>query len=330
MDCKELVKEVSEFSRSKYIIDAVEKRCEEGVIVSLEQMAFMTSRELAEWLDIEDKVDSFTIDRFLLRVREKLGYVPRAASVAQSRLAEVVVAYPSYVREFDEKTPWRGVRPRYIFEWAGPAGVGKSLMAMQVAASLLLHTRRPVLYVDTENAFSPTKFWQIVKRIYEEGNFNKKFPLSDVEDLVVHVVVADVHELERILMVDAWRVVAQYGPLAALVIDSIIELYRAQFMGREKLQERQQRLHYTIDITRRFALRMDVAVVYTNQVIDVPSGYFEIKRPAGGNVLAHTVNARFLMFLKGDEESGVMKPLDVVGMSKKEVINYKITDAGLV
>ncbi len=113
-------------------------------------------------------------------------------------------------------------------------------------------------------------------------------------------------------------------------MDSITALYRAQFRGRERLAERQQRLHYVLDWLRRLTIRLGVLVIYTNQVMTSPTGYIEVKMPVGGNVLAHTVNARWLMVRASKSKNeGVMRALDVPGLPPGFEIRYSISDDGL-
>ncbi len=98
------------------------------------------------------------------------------------------------------------------------------------------------------------------------------------------------------------------------------------------MAERQQRLHYVLDWLRRLTIRLGVLVVYTNQVMTSPptGGYIEVKMPVGGNVLAHTVNARWLMTRASKSKGeGLMKALDVPGLAPGFEVKYSIGDDGL-
>ena len=115
-----------------------------------------------------------------------------------------------------------------------------------------------------------------------------------------------------------------------IIVDSITALYRAQFRGRERLAERQQRLHYVLDWLRRLTIRAGVLVVYTNQVMASPTGFIEVKMPVGGNVLAHTVNARWLMVRASKAKNeGALRALDVPGLLPGFEVKYSILDDGL-
>jgi RecA/RadA recombinase len=147
-------------------------------------------------------------------------------------------------------------------------------------------------------------------------------------DLVVYNP-ATVEELEDFIKLRlADQVVS--GGVGVVIIDSVTALYRAQFRGREKLAERQQRLHYVLDWIRRLTIKFSILAIYTNQVMTMPTGYVEIKLPVGGNVLAHTVNSRWLMLRSSKAKpEGVMRALDVPGLAPGTEVKYTIADDGL-
>jgi DNA repair protein RadA len=66
-------------------------------------------------------------------------------------------------------------------------------------------------------------------------------------------------------------------------------------------------------------------------VLDVPEAFAAgVKRPAGGNILLHTVNYLFMMVRPSKQKpEGYMWPLDVPGMSPEIKIRYTIEDDGL-
>jgi len=147
-------------------------------------------------------------------------------------------------------------------------------------------------------------------------------------DLVVYNP-ATVEELEDFIKLKLANQVIT-GGVGVVIIDSVTALYRAQFRGRERLAERQQRLHYVLDWIRRLTIKFGVLAIYTNQVMTMPSGYVEIKLPVGGNVLAHTVNSRWLMLRPSKAKpEGVMRALDVPGLAPGTEVKYTIADDGL-
>jgi DNA repair protein RadA len=119
-------------------------------------------------------------------------------------------------------------------------------------------------------------------------------------------------------------------PVDLVVIDSFVShALRAQYRGRERLAARQQFLTYLLDILRRAARVYGTVSILTDQVIDVPS-FFSDKRPAGGNVVLHGVNALFMMMRPNKHKpEGHMWPIDVPGMAPDVKITYTIKNDGL-
>nr|GLL37111.1 cell division control protein 2 homolog D [Ipomoea trifida] len=79
--------------------------------------------------------------------------------------------------------------------------------------------------------------------------------------------------------------------LYTYIVDSVIALFRVDFIGRGELAERQQKLAQMLSRLTKIAEEFNVAVYMTNQVIADPGGGVFIsdpKKPAGGHVLAHT------------------------------------------
>jgi len=293
---------------------ATRKRLEEAGVLSPEHLLEFTVDEL-----VELGVELQTAERILLRARQMLGREPRSLRASELLKLQFPVVKTG-VGEFDGKTPWGGLRMGYIYEFAGEFGVGKSLMAHQTAAATVTQGHGRVAYVDNEGTFSPSVLVRMVKRF---GGDEAK-----LDDVFVYVP-ENITSLELYVKFELPKLIVQEG-VRTIIIDTITALYRAEFRGREFLAERQQRLHYLLDWLRRHTRVFGVLVVLTNQVIDIPSGYFDLKKPAGGNVLAHTVNARFMMFRPSKSKpEGHMTPFDVPGMGPDIRMEYSIDDDGL-
>jgi DNA repair protein RadA len=83
-----------------------------------------------------------------------------------------------------------------------------------------------------------------------------------------------------------------------VIVESIIALHRAEFIGRGTLADRQQRLNIMLHKLSRLAEVYNIAVVITNQVQSQPDDFFEGSnglRPTGGSVMAHGCTYRILL-----------------------------------
>jgi len=292
----------------------LEKLQELGV-TSVEHLAEFTVEEL-----VEAGIEYDRAVKILQQALQRVGGT-RPATLRELRQRQFK-AFRTGVAEFDEKTPWRGIREAFIYEFAGEFGAGKSMLAHQlVVAAFKEGFTAKAVYIDTEGTFSAALVEAVARRFGVE--------LERLEDSVVVYQPANVAQLEQIAKYDLPRHIQEGCRL--VVVDTITALYRAEFVGREHLAARQQRIHYLIDWLRRHARTFGLTSILTNQVMDVPEVFAAgVKRPAGGNVLAHAVNARFMMTRPNKTKpDGYMWPLDVPGMAPDVRIGYRITETGL-
>jgi DNA repair protein RadA len=85
-------------------------------------------------------------------------------------------------------------------------------------------------------------------------------------------------------------IIDKHKNIRLLIVDSVTSLYRAEFIGRAALPERQQRLHRHMQMLQRFSEVYEVAVVVSNQVNEAPNpfaGSLIRNKPIGGNIMAH-------------------------------------------
>lgn len=289
----------------------VAKLCAEYGVKAL---AAMNVVELAQLLGREEELER--AEEALARIRQLAGVAPRPVNVLEALKAQQALpVLKTGVAEFDEKTPWGGLRRGLIYGFAGEFGAGKSMFAIQASVRAAVEGWR-VLYIETEGALNTQLFEKIAKRFGTDLN-----SLVDRLTITQAIDALDVKEILKGL---------HRQPADLVVIDSFVShALRAQYRGRERLAARQQFLTYLLDILRRMARVYGTASILTDQVIDVPS-FFSDKRPAGGNVVLHGVNALFLMSkLNKRDNKGEMRPLDVPGMAPDVRIGYAIEDDGL-
>eukprot|EP00461_Guttulinopsis_vulgaris_P001473 UN01473 len=120
---------------------------------------------------------------------------------------------------------------------------------------------------------------------------------------------------------------------ALLIVDSCTALFRAEYSGRGSLSDRQVNLQKFLRQLAILAQTYSVAVLITNQVVaDVGAGGLmgggDVKKPIGGNILAHASTTR-LQFRKGKGAARVAKIVDSPMLAEGEA-QFKIAFAGLV
>ncbi|RKF56428.1 Meiotic recombination protein dmc1 [Golovinomyces cichoracearum] len=116
-----------------------------------------------------------------------------------------------------------------------------------------------------------------------------------------------------------------------LIIDSIMALYRTDFVGRGELSERQQALGSFLRRSAQMAEEFNILVFMTNQVMSDPGAMsfagVDGRKPAGGHVLAHASTTRLLL-RKGRGEERVAKIMDSPDCPEREA-TYIITSGGI-
>jgi RecA/RadA recombinase len=176
-----------------------------------------------------------------------------------------------------------------ITEFYGSAGVGKSQICYTLAVMAAQNKKNGVvIYIDTEGKFRPERLVTIARS----------------RDLDMHTT----NWLSNILYVNAMtsyqqEVFLKYTlnsllenkqrTISLLVVDSIINNYRAEFLGSGNLAERQQRLYRLMNLLFHIAQNYGVAVVITNQVNSShPNNDSRKSNSTGGNVVAYMSNYR--------------------------------------
>ena len=115
--------------------------------------------------------------------------------------------------------------------------------------------------------------------------------------MLENIKVAKVYNSDHLcLIIDGLFKVCQEEGARLVVIDSIISHFRGEYVGRENLAARQQKLNEYLHKLLRLAEAYNLAVVVTNQVHAQPDAFFkDPTKPTGGHVLAHACNQRVLL-----------------------------------
>jgi len=190
-----------------------------------------------------------------------------------------------------------GIETQSITEFYGDYGSGKT----QICHTLCVTSQLPIdqgglegvtIYVDTEGTFRPERLVQIAEA---KG--------LDADEVLKNVVLCKVYNSNHLELIvrGLSRFIEKYNA-KLLIVDSIISLHRAEFIGRGTLANRQQRLNRLVHRLLRLAEIFNIAVVVTNQVQSKPDTFFgDSTRPAGGNVIAHACTYRIYLKKSGPQ-----------------------------
>ncbi len=202
-----------------------------------------------------------------------------------------------------------------ITECFGQYGSGKTQLAHVL--SVLVQKQKPdsaVVFIDTENTFRPER----IKQISKAAGMDPDIVLKNIR--VARAFNSD-HQMLLAEKID--DLIKQQGLNVKLVIvDSLTAHFRAEFVGRGTLADRQQKLNKHMHTLMRLATTNNLSVYVTNQVMAKPDMFFGDPTEAiGGNIVAH--NSTFRVYLRrGKKGTRVAKLVDSPNLPEGEASFY--------
>lgn len=178
-----------------------------------------------------------------------------------------------------------GVETGSITEFYGESITGKTQIGLQLAVNTALPSADgglggKVVYIDTEGSFNAERVRQMCTRWD-----------IDPSKILTNIMVGRAYTTDmQIAMVENIIRINRDKEIKLMVIDSLTSNFRAEFIGKEALIDRQQKLNHHIQQLSRMANIFDLAVVITNQVMS--SFDHDGIKPVGGNILAHGTTHR--------------------------------------
>jgi DNA repair protein RadA len=184
-----------------------------------------------------------------------------------------------------------GFESQAITELYGEFGSGKTQIAHQLAVNVQLPFEQGgleghTLMIDTENTFRPERIVQIAQAAG-----------IDPEEALKNVHVARAfNSHHQMLLMDRAKALAKEYPVRLLIVDSLTAHFRAEYIGRGALAERQQKLNRHMHDLQRFADLNNAVILVTNQVSAKPDAFFgDPTRPIGGHIVGHTATFRIYL-----------------------------------
>ena len=216
-----------------------------------------------------------------------------------------------------------GLETNAITEAYGRFATGKSQIGFQVSVDVQLPKGKgglegAVLFIDTEGTFRPER----IEAIATAAGISPETALDNI--MVVRATTTE----QQVLTVERADKLIVDKNIKLIVVDSLTALFRAEYIGRGALGERQQKLNQHIHKLQMLADKHSLAVYITNQVMDNPGILFgDPTTPIGGNVLAHAATTR-LYLKKSKEDKRIVRLVDSPNMPEGECI-IKITPNGI-
>lgn len=208
-----------------------------------------------------------------------------------------------------------GVETMAITEMYGRFSSGKSQLGFQLAVNV----QKPpedgglgggVLFVDSEATFRPERIVQLAE---SQG--------LDPQEVLKNIKVARSENSDhQIILLERCEEIIRDNNIKLIVIDSLTSHFRADYMGRGALGERQQKLNKHVHVLQKLSEKYNLAVYVTNQVMDNPGILFgDPTTPIGGHVLAHMSTYR-LYVRKSKGEKRIARLVDSPNLPEGEAV----------
>jgi DNA repair protein RadA len=196
-----------------------------------------------------------------------------------------------------------GFESSSITECFGEFGSGKT----QVGHILAVQCQKQypgstAVYIDTENTFRPERITQLAKGAGVD-------PSDALKNIKVARAFNSDHQM--LLAEKVEDLIKKQGDNVKLVIiDSLTAHFRAEFIGRGTLAERQQKINRHMRDLAKIAHMNNICVYVTNQVMARPDMFFGDPTTAiGGHIVGHASTFRIYL-RKGKKGSRVAKLID--------------------
>ncbi|MFH0874932.1 MAG: DNA repair and recombination protein RadA [archaeon] len=208
-----------------------------------------------------------------------------------------------------------------ITECFGEYGSGKTQIALTLAVNVQKQDPSAVVvFIDTENTFRP-------ERIIDYAKGAGLDPDKVLRNIKVARAYNSDHQM--LLAEKVFDLITKNNLNVKLVIvDSLTAHFRAEFIGRGTLAERQQKINKHMHTLLKLTGSYNLCVYVTNQVMSRPDVFFGDPTAAiGGHVVAHS--STFRVYLrKGKKSSRVAKLVDSPNLKEAEAI-FIVEEDGL-
>jgi len=216
-----------------------------------------------------------------------------------------------------------GIETQAMTEIIGEYGTGKTQICLTLAVRMQLPQEEGglsgnPLFIDTEGTFSAERVYQIATALG-----------LDPEQTLENIFIARAYNSDhQCLLIDELFKVCSKQNVKLVVVDSMISHFRGEYVGRETLAARQQKLNLYLHKLVRLSEAYNLAVVLTNQVQANPAQYFgDPNRPAGGHVMAHASTHRIYL-RKGKSNTRLARVIDSPSLPEISA-RFRITERGI-
>ena len=251
-------------------------------------------------------------------LEEALAKLKVISSLSWDFVAEVrEVPYDGYVYDFCVPEAGNFVGGNL------PTIMHNSQICMQLCVNVQLPKERGgleggALYIDTEHTFRTERVIQMAKHVG-----------LDPKEVVQNIIYAEAFTSDhQMFLLDHADEVIKENNIRLIIIDSLTAHFRSEYVGRESLAERQQKLSRHLHKLIRLARAFNAVAVVTNQVMAKPDVFYgDAVAPVGGHILAHTSHTRIYL-RKGKGNIRIARLVSSPYLPEGEAV-FKITENGI-
>jgi DNA repair and recombination protein RadA len=237
-----------------------------------------------------------------------------------------------------------GIETQSITEVYGEFGSGKSQVTHQMAINVQLSTENGGLdggciFVDSEDTFRPERIDDMVRGLDDEiladelerreieGTPGDEAAMQELVAAFldqIHVAKAFNSNHQILLAEKAKELASEHEegewPIRIVCVDSLTAHFRAEYVGRGELADRQQKLNKHLHDLMRIGDLFNTAILVTNQVASNPDSYFgDPTQAIGGNILGHA--STFRMYLrKSKADKRIVRLVDAPNLADGEAV----------
>ncbi len=208
-----------------------------------------------------------------------------------------------------------------IVECFGEFGSGKTQIAHALAVTCQSIDKDAVaVYIDTENTFRPERIIQLAKGMgLDEEQALKNIKVARAYNSDHQMLLAE--KVEDLIKKQGLNV-------KFVVVDSLTAHFRAEFIGRGTLADRQQKLNKHMHVLLKLADMYNLSVYVTNQVMAKPDMFFgDPTQAIGGHIVAHASTFRIYL-RKGKKGTRVAKLVDSPSQPEGEA-GFYVDETGI-
>ena len=297
---------------------AISEKLREAGYKDVLAVAVASPKELAESCEIGEKRAMDIIEG--AKVCADIGGFETGEDILERRKAVKKLTTGS--KAFDELLGG-GLETQSIVEMFGEFGSAKTQVCFQLAVNATLPEENggfdsDVLIIDSENTFRPERIIQMAEHLGVD-------PAETLKR--IHVARA-FNSQHQILLVDKAIELAQEKKIKLLIVDSLTSHFRAEYVGRGALAERQQTLNRHMHDLLNFATLNNAVIAVTNQVAAKPDAFFgDPTRPIGGHIVGHTATFR-LYLRKGKAGKRIARLIDSPNLPEGEAV-FMVSENGI-